>query len=262
MYADNGHGGLNILDDESRDNILEARKKKDKGTRKKANVEKKVKEVKKKEENSSNLDNYLSSISMTVESGRTKDKYYSDRKDTDLLSEMLKPKDDFTINRTSVKKAIDLIEKYPGLLIWHLVEKDGKFSIMMQRENDEYWNTPEDLEVLLTKEKIDPSIFGIDDIDDAGNSKGTPSNFTNGTNIDDVKSQEDINSEKDKDNLPNILSARANKEKRKSLYNAIEEKFGKRPDNISEAIATLVANHIDITSNDLDTIEGLVKCHH
>ena len=259
MYADNGHGGLNILDNESRDNILEAQKKKDKGTRKKANVEKKVKEVKKKEENSSNLDDYLSSISMTVESGRTKDKYYSDRKDTDLLSEMLKPKDNFTINRTSVKKAIDLIEKYPGLLVWHLVEKDGKFSIMMQRENDEYWNTPEDLEALLTKEKIDPSIFGIDD---AGDSKGTPSNFTNGTNIDDVKSQEDINSEKDKDNLSNILSDRANKEKRKSLYNAIEEKFGKRPDNIREAIAALVANHIDITSNDLDTIEGLVKCHH
>ena len=74
--------------------------------------------------------------------------------------------------------------------------------------------------------------------------------------------EKDINSEKDKDNLSNVLSARANKEKRKSLYNAIEEKFGKRPDNISEAIATLVANHIDITSNDLDTIEGLVKCHH
>ena len=30
--------------------------------------------------------------------------------------------------------------------------------------------------------------------------------------------------EKDKDNLSNVLSARANKEKRKSLYNAIEEK--------------------------------------
>ena len=130
---------------------------------------------------------------------------------------------------------------------------------MMQRENDEYWNTPEDLEALLTKEKIDPSIFGIDD---AGNSKGIPSNFTNGTNIDDVKSQEDINSEKDKDNLPNVLLDRANREKRKSLYSAIEEKFGKRPDNINEAIAALTANHIDITSNDLDTIEGLVRCHH
>ena len=62
--------------------------------------------------------------------------------------------------------------------------------------------------------------------------------------------------------MSNVLSDRANKEKRKSLYSAIEEKFGKRPDNISEAIAALTANHIDITSNDLDTIEGLVRCHH
>ena len=47
---------------------VEAQKKKDKSTRKKANVEKKVKEVKKKEENSSNLDNYLSFIRLILTS--------------------------------------------------------------------------------------------------------------------------------------------------------------------------------------------------
>lgn len=187
MYMDNGHGGLNILDDELREEVLEANEKKGKSGRRKERVKKRAKEIEKE---------HLDSLPEAPKGAEESDTLL----DWDESSESSK-------------------------------SEDGK----VERKPDDEAERPD------TKGKT---------------------NFTNGTDIDSIKSQEELDAQRDSTSLSTTLKARANKAKKEDLYAAITEKFGKRPENNAEAIETLIGHNIDISSNDLETIAGLVRCYH
>lgn len=89
--------------------------------------------------------------------------------------------------------------------------------------------------------------------------KEEKSNFANGTDIDDIMSDEEMEKMKDADALSTVLNKSENEAKTDSLYALVEEKLGVAANNNDELIKALVKNKIDITSNDIDTISDILK---
>ena len=84
-------------------------------------------------------------------------------------------------------------------------------------------------------------------------------NFTNGTNIDDMKSQEEIDKQLNASGLAAALSKRVNKEKRKQLYQLVKDKFGVTADNNLQLMKVLNEKGIDMSSDDLDTVIEIIE---
>ena len=99
-----------------------------------------------------------------------------------------------------------------------------------------------------------------DDNKTSKDEKPKKSNFTNGTDIDGVKSQAELEAEAASSTFATVLAKRENKAKKKELYGLIESKFGKKVTNNAEAVAELMNGHgLDLSSNDLDTVIQEVK---
>lgn len=90
-------------------------------------------------------------------------------------------------------------------------------------------------------------------------SNQTASNFTNGTDINRIKSEEELQRGRIDDTLLNRLRQRENKEKVRTLRTLIKNKFKRNVSSNAEILDTLKEKGIDLSSNDLDTIIDIVE---
>ena len=92
-------------------------------------------------------------------------------------------------------------------------------------------------------------------------SSSEKSNFSNGTDIDNVKSQVELEAQAASSTFTTVLAKRDNRAKTRELYGLIESKFGKKVKNNAEAVAELMRpeHKLDLSSNDLDTVIDQVK---
>lgn len=88
---------------------------------------------------------------------------------------------------------------------------------------------------------------------------GTNNNFTNGTQLDSLKSQKELEESKKSSTFAAVINKRANSAKTDQLYDLVSEKFGIDADNDNELLAALQQHNIDLSSNDIDTVLDILK---
>ena len=87
------------------------------------------------------------------------------------------------------------------------------------------------------------------------------SNFSNGTDIDGVKSQAELEAGAASSSFTATLTKRENRAKTRELYGLIESKFGKKVNNAADAVAELIKpeHELDLSSNNLDMVIEQIK---
>ena len=289
VYADNGHGGLNIVDEALKQKVLSLSSKKTTTSKRKEAAKEEAKKIDKKKKNSpveedsrlkgkapqvdeegdswdedsseekERAEEYFKGLASTVATPGNKTVSYLVSDSQNLLSDLYKAcrEDSIKMEEGPLKQALDLMKENPSKLEWHVREKNGKRQLLIRRKSEEDWHTPEALAEILEGSSVDPSAFGIGD---TGGSSGK-SNFTNGTNIDEIKSHDEIEAEVNSSAFTAVLGKRENRAKARELYSTIESKLGVRVNSAAQAIAELSKpeHAIDLSSNDIDTIIEEVK---
>lgn len=89
-------------------------------------------------------------------------------------------------------------------------------------------------------------------------------NFTNGTNIDEVKSYDDIRKEINSNSFTAVLNKRENRVKRGEICSLIKSKLGIEVNNVNQIMEVLLnpEYQIDLTSNNIDTVIDQLQCVH
>lgn len=90
-----------------------------------------------------------------------------------------------------------------------------------------------------------------------------PTSFTNGTNVDEVASQEELDAQANSSSFEVVLSDRSNRAKTRELFGLIESKLGVKVNNIAAAVKELSKPEyqIDLSSNNIDTVINQLHCY-
>lgn len=280
VYVDNGHGGIEEVEDELAAKVLEAAKnKKVKGT-KKAAVKKEAGRAKKRKKEAPTDDSRLRAETPEAdEEGNDWDTLGAEGpKDGDVTSETtinngvkitkftqyrktksgeVKPitgKGGLKIDASTISKEyLDNADQFYEIRLAELREgSTGKLAGTVWIKNDDGWVQTD---VVFNKDPRE-SLTGT-----SPKQSEEKSNFSNGTNIDNEKSQAELESQAASSAFTTVLAARENRAKTRELYGLIESKFGKKVTNNAQAIAELMKpqHKLDLSSNDLDTIIEQVK---
>lgn len=150
--------------------------------------------------------------------------------------------------RIKVSEILEAQAKYPDRL-------RDEFGIPFINEGTNYTNYLEVTSELQQSQKSN----GNDILTFEEASNQTASNFTNGTDISKIKSEEELQRGRTDDTLLNRLRQRENKEKVRTLRTLIKSKFKRNVSNNAEILDILKEKGIDLSSNDLDTIIDIVE---
>ena len=240
VYVDNGHGGINTVGEELAAKVLEVANKKSSKSKKKDAAKKEASKVKKRKEEAPVDDKRLKSKAPDV------DEEGEDWGEEDESATTAQTYID-RMNASNDSKEVDRI--FTEGLNAGIPEKE-LFPTYSKRQAD-----------IDKKKRADAP---------TGNAAGTAvssttasgkSNFSNGTDIDNVKSQAELEAQAASSTFTTVLAKRENRAKTRELYGLIESKFGKKVKNNAEAVAELMKpeHKLDLSSNDLDTVIDQVK---
>ena len=253
MYTDNGHHGLVVIDSKLRDKVLKSGKAGKKAEERKKKVEEENKKNKKEEKRNEEKEKIPWSMEITHFAYNLQ-KILGDKKLSNGYVTIL---------------ADDLNKIDPNLSLEQLnIEIEKAFKKI---NLGKYWNNLDAYKekgisrsfvrgLILKKikgESLEEDTLSPTEKDST--KKEEKSNFANGTDIDDVMSDEEMEKMKDADALSTVLNKSENETKTDSLYALVEEKLGVVANNNDELIKALIKNKIDITSNDIDTISDILK---
>lgn len=256
MYSDNGHNGLSIISEDLRKKVINASSKNENKNKRTANIKKKDKEEDKKEEKES----------IEEKSVDIKEREDNLEKAITLAEEAIDVSSD--INELNgiismLQESIDDAEGYITLPGDVRIKKDSYFPI----ENQGL--------IILAKAKLDIIENKIKRInnnsntstntetntvqDNQQNTQSGNNNFVNGTQIDSLKSQEELENSKESSTFASVLGKRENADKSDEIYDLVSEKFEIEADNDNELISILTKHNIDLSSNDIDTVIEILK---
>lgn len=110
-------------------------------------------------------------------------------------------------------------------------------------------DSPKEIDALLNRSVQKPSVT----------KKTKSKTFSNGTNLNEESSAEDLDKRRNDKTLLGVLRARENEAKVDALYELVNSKFGIEIEEDEELIKVLKSKGIDLSSNDLDTIIDIIN---
>lgn len=286
VYADNGHGGINVVGVELAAKVLEVANKKSSNNKKKDAAKKEASKVKKRKEEAPVDDKRLKAKTPDVDEGEEGESFFDESDDNVVTPETVQ--DFIQINNTNMgfsrifplnewnkkdqdirlepdgwgtkngltyyKKSFNSGRKGDNVTVWFKDEPSSKVKSQIELflERGTRLDDTETLAKILNGEMI---------FYPSSKESSSKSNFSNGTDIDNVKSQAELEAKAASSTFTTVLAKRENRAKTRELYGLIENKFGKKVKNNAEAVAELMKpeHKLDLSSNDLDTVIDQVK---
>ena len=261
VYIDNGHGGLNMIEGALAYKILDSVNKKESENKRKRTVKKEATRIKKKEENLEEPETAAVKTDeeeeehkdgdivqkVTVKDGVKITKFIKYRKTKSGKVSPITGKSGLLISPSTISKdSLDNIDSYDEIRLAELREKGDKLAGTIFAKNADGLTQ---FEVVFTTNPLSPS----------KPSKTTEkSNFSNGTNIDEIKSHDEINSEAENNSFVNEVRK---KENRSRLISIITGKFGTKVKTVSDIMNFLkdFKPAIDLSKADVDTVLEILK---
>ena len=261
VYVDNGHGGINIVGEELKEEVLKVKQGKNAKDTKSKKAREEASKIKKKKEEAPVDDKRLKAKTPEVdEEGDDWDE--PDDKNTNNIVEIEVPTLTGGTRKVKAEK-VSYSDLNKGDKIWVSGPETPAplYDIIIEGTyQDGVYGNSGGHDIMLPKDRT-----YYREINKASDTSSKKSNFTNGTDIDKVKSQEELEAETAKNDFASFLKKQeeTNEEKIDKLFDLIEKKFKVKANNYEEVAAELMKpkHKLDLSSNDLDTIiEQIEHC--
>ena len=261
VYVDNGHGGINVVGEELSEKVLEVSKGKKGKEEKSKRVKKEAERIRKKKEEGPVDDSRLRAATPDVGEDEGEDFDDEDSEDKESPS---KENEDKDIENLIKEKLKDL--GLPDEDLSTIINEINAISLDADTEHikgavDRAFAVNDAANLWLQSNGgfKNQMIVAIKNKKNGASSR--KSNFSNGTDIDSVKSQAELEAEAASSSFTATLTKRENRAKTRELYGLIESKFGKKVNNAADAVEELMKpeHKLDLSSNDLDMVIEQIK---
>lgn len=254
VYADNGHGGLLIIEDES--TIKKVKSAAKNGTKEEQRKKEVKKEVKKKEKTKEDEEVEVIEKGIAAIGEGLKEAFERDAakiRAQDVIKYFEKNKDkyiDYLQNNdiASVEEFIDiLLDSIDDDGVRKQWERDLSFSSVKKLLNSYIQEVNKDkAKRRKEEEKEQPT-------------KKKKKHFTEANELDESDFDNNLEQSRLSSLLLPALSNRSNEDKVDTIYDLVETKLGVKANTDNDLIKALVDNKIDVTSDDLDTLINILE---